>query len=113
MTEKWVDDLLSNYLDKKLLILEGQLNLQFIKDTCANHNFKNYEIILIHCDDTIRHERLRKNRNQSELVNHDMDNWANFLYRQAQQMNVTILDSGILNVEQIVDELVSMVQNHE
>ncbi|GMU19716.1 MAG: hypothetical protein AMXMBFR12_09080 [Candidatus Babeliales bacterium] len=112
MTEKWVNDLLSNHQDEKLLILEGQVNLDFIKNACAKHNFKNYEIILIHCDDAIRHKRLRINRNQPELVNQDMDNWAHFLHRQAQQRNVTILDSGRLAVAQIVNKIVSMVQNH-
>lgn len=105
MTEKWVADLLANHSNKKLLILEGQVNLQFIKDACARHNFTNYKIILIHCDNKTRHERLRTTRNQPELINQDMDNWAQFLHKQAQQMQVTIMDSGIMSVDQIVNEL--------
>lgn len=38
MTAKWVDTLLTKYANKKLLILEGQMNLQFIVDSCKKMN---------------------------------------------------------------------------
>lgn len=88
------------------------MNLQFIKDACGKHNFNNYKIILIHCDDTIRHERLQTTRNQPELINKDMDNWADFLHRQAVLMHVIILDSGLMSVNQMVNEILSMVRDY-
>lgn len=109
MTQKWIDNLLAHYSHKKLLILEGQVNLQFIKNACAKHKFDNYRIVLIDCDDAVRHERLRANRNQPELVNADMDNWARFLRNQANQMQVTILDTGKLNIDQITQQILKLV----
>ena len=53
MTDRWVDKLITEHTDKKLIILEGQVNLQFIEEACKRHNFKNYRIMLIHCDDAI------------------------------------------------------------
>lgn len=41
-----------------------------------------------------------------------MDNWADYLYRQAQQMNVPILDSGKMNSEQLVSEILNVVRQH-
>lgn len=109
MTQKWVDKLLSEYPDKKLLILEGQINIQFIVDSCTQHNFTNYKVILIHADDKIRHERLRIDRNQPELVNAEMDNWAAFLKQQALKMNISIFDSGVMNLEQIILEIQKLI----
>ncbi len=105
MSEVWIKRLLAEHADKQLLILEAQINLKFIEEICAKNNFKNYRIILIHADDAIRHERLPINRNQPELVNVDMDNWAAFLKRQAMEMDVPILDSGKLDMDQIVFEI--------
>lgn len=112
MTEKWVDTLLTQYAHKTLLILEGQMNLHFIVDACKKHNCSNYKIILIHVDNVIRHERLRANRNQPELINKDMDNWADYLHRQAELMHVIILDSGLMSVNQMVNEILSMLRDY-
>jgi thiamine kinase-like enzyme/adenylate kinase family enzyme len=103
MTNLWVDKLLTEYKDKKLIFLEGQVNLMFFEEACKKHNFTNYKTILIHCDDAIRHERLRANRNQPELINQDMDNWARFLKNQALEMNIPILDSGKMNIDEMAD----------
>lgn len=108
MTERWVDKLITEYKDTKLIFLEGQVNLMFFEEACKKHNFTNYKIILIHCDDAIRHERLRINRQQSELINQDMDNWAQFLKDQALEMHVPILDSGKMTI----DEMVNWVASH-
>ena len=109
MTERWVDKLLAEYKDKKLIFLEGQVNLMFFENACKKHNFTNYKIILIHCDDTIRHERLRMNREQPELINQDMDNWAQFLKDQAIKMNVLILDSGKMTVDEMATWIMQSV----
>ena len=111
MTEVWVNRLLTEYRDKPLLILEGQINLKFIEEICAKHNFKNYRIILIHADDKIRHQRLRVNRNQPGLVNQDMDDWAAFLKRQAIDMKVSIFNSNSKNLENVVQEILKIL-NH-
>ena len=103
MTEKWVERLLTEFSDKQHIFFEGQVNLEFIETAFMKHSFKNYKIILIHCDDVIRHERLRDNREQPELINQDMDNWAHFLKRQALERGVPILDSGALSVAEMAD----------
>ena len=109
MTERWIDKLLTEYKNKKLIFLEGQVNLMFFEEACKKHNFTNYKTILIHCDDAIRHERLRINREQPELINQDMDNWAHFLKRQAQEMRVPILDSGKMTIDEMADWIIRSI----
>jgi shikimate kinase len=111
MTQTWVNRLLTEYGDKPLLILEGQINLKFIEEICKKHNFKNYRIILIHADNEIRHQRLRVNRKQPALVNQDMDDWAAFLKRQAIDMKVSIFNSNSKNLENVVQEILKIL-NH-
>ena len=48
-------------------------------DEINNMTFYRYKIILVHCENTVRHKRLHQNRNQPELVNDNMDNWSVFL----------------------------------
>lgn len=112
MTERWVDKLLTAYKDKKLIFLEGQVNLMFFEEACKKHNFTNYKTILIHCDDAIRHERLRINREQPELINQDMDNWAHFLKRQAIEMNVPILDSGKMTIDEMINWIKKLINEN-
>lgn len=92
-TQIWVDKMLSEHKDAKLILFEGQVNLLFIKQAFAKHNFTNYQIILVHCDSAERHKRLAISRNQPELVNDDMDNWSDYLYNQAKEESAYILDT--------------------
>lgn len=112
-TDIWVKKLLTEYIEKKLILFEGQVNLAFIESAFQKHNFKNYAIILVHCDTKHRHERLHINRNQPELVNQDMDNWAEFLKKQALSMNIPILDSGAMDSNEMVEWLVSYINTKQ
>ncbi|MCZ6913961.1 MAG: GrpB family protein, partial [Rickettsia endosymbiont of Ixodes persulcatus] len=60
MTYHWANNLLSHYKDKKLAILEGQVNLDFIISAFQGFNFYQYKIVLVHCENTIRHKRLHQ-----------------------------------------------------
>ena len=103
MTELWFEKILNEHKNRPLVFFEGQVNLDFIEAACKKHDFRNYTTILIHCDDTIRHKRLRINRKQPELINQDMDNWARFLKKQAAEKSVTILDSGLMSIDEMID----------
>jgi hypothetical protein len=98
MTYHWVKKLLTNYLDKEIIFFEGQVNLDFIISAFSGFNHHQYKIILVDCDDKVRHERLHQERNQPELVNDNMDNWSNYLRNQAIEKNVPILDTTLLTI---------------
>jgi dephospho-CoA kinase len=103
MTEQWVAKLTRDYRNKKLLVLEGQVNMDFIASAMAHVKHDNYEIILVHCDKEVRHKRLLENRVQPELINDDMDMWAFFLKRQAEQKRTTILDSTVRDKDDMAE----------
>lgn len=101
-TQIWVDKMLAEYSNKKLILFEGQVDLLFIETAFSKHNFSNYQIILVHCSNKERHKRLINKRNQIELVNDQMDNWANYLYNQAQEKNAYILDTTNKSLQELV-----------
>lgn len=113
MTQHWVNIILTNYYDKALIILEGQVNFDFIEEACKKNNFKNYSMILVHCNDVVRHERLRNNRNQPELINQDMDNWAHFLYTQALNKDITILNSEFMGINEMVKHMLNQIKKYQ
>lgn len=105
MTYRWVKMILGEYQDKSLVILEGQINVDFIDSACKEFSVTNYKTILIDCSNAVRHERLHQGRNQPELVNDTMDNWADFLRGQAKDKSLTIIDTSLMNVDGMVDAL--------
>jgi predicted AAA+ superfamily ATPase len=101
MTFKWIKKLLNEYKEKSTIFLEGQVNLEFIKQGFAQKNFSNYKIILIHCSQKKMIERLKDKRKQPELATKDMKNWLEFLYKQAVKYNIPIIDTSSINKDEM------------
>jgi dephospho-CoA kinase len=109
--DQWVEKILHNKIARDFVILDGQVNLEFIKDACQDHGIDDYSIVLVHCDHHIRHERLNQDRKQPELINTTMDNWANFLKQQAIENKASILDSTNLSINQMVKWFISYIHS--
>ena len=104
MTYHWVQRF-KQCLDKDLILIEGQVNLTYIESALRGLGFCRYQIILLHCEETIRHQRLVQERFQPELVNPEMDNWSQFLKKQAIEKNAVILNTTELTQDQMLDWL--------
>lgn len=102
MTDQWIDKILHEYEDSERIFLEGQVNLEFIKNGFAKHHFKNYSIILVDCDETTMAFRLTHQRGQPELVTPDMKNWLNYLRNQAHELNASIINTSDLSEEKAI-----------
>jgi hypothetical protein len=102
MTYHWVQKIIHDYQDKSLCLIEGQVNLDYIINAFAAFNSQQYKIILVHCNNATRHQRLHLDRNQPELINDDMDKWAEFLKKQAIDKNVTILDTSLMDTNEML-----------
>jgi hypothetical protein len=50
-------------------------------------------------------ERLIHNRQQPELVNQNMKNWAAFLRKQAHQKSLPIIDTSCQPLEQVIERI--------
>ena len=96
---KWIDKITHLYDNEKVFI-EGQVDLEFIRSAFAEHQFSNYEIILMHCNEDEMCHRLTYNRGQPELFDQHMKNWLNFLKSQAEEMGIAIIDTTDLSEEE-------------
>lgn len=59
--------------------------------------------MLVHCDDATRTLRLRNERNQPDLANPDMMNWAKFLRGEAEAGGFELLDTSKISLEDSVE----------
>jgi GrpB-like predicted nucleotidyltransferase (UPF0157 family) len=109
MTYHWIKKILNDYQNKNLVILEGQVNLDFIVSAFEGFNFNQYKIVLAHCDNISRHKRLHLDRNQPELINDNMDTWAEFLKKQAIERHVMILDTTLMNTDEMVSQFEKLI----
>jgi uridine kinase len=62
MLYQWVEKILTNPYNRDFVLLDGQVNMDFINEACKNYNVIDYSIILVHCKNHLRHERLEKHR---------------------------------------------------
>lgn len=106
-THKWIETITSNYRSTDTVIIEGQARLNFIEDACRKFGVTRYAIVLIDCDWKIMRDRLINNRQQPELVNSNMQNWAKFLRQQAKLKNIPIINTSQKTLKEVVD----MIQN--
>ncbi|HUD20231.1 MAG TPA: AAA family ATPase [Patescibacteria group bacterium] len=101
-TQTWVQKMLTEHQDKTVIIFEGQVNLNFIKDSFKAHDFFDYTTVLIDCNKSIVRSRLVEERMQPELATDIMDNWRDLLRKQAQELAVDIIDTNIFNRDESV-----------
>ena len=97
-TKKWITKLLYE-IDQPFIILEGQVNLDFIREAFNDHHFQNFRIVLIDCNEEEMLRRLRSERNQPELANDNMRNWRVYLRKQAETHNVPIINTDELSLD--------------
>lgn len=109
MTYNWLEIIVSKYLIYNQVLIEGQVNIDFILGAFKKFNVKNAKIILIHADDKTRHERLKLSRNQPELINEQMDSWAKFLFDQARKYNIRIINTSKGSLKDTVLDIKSII----
>ena len=105
MTFHWLRRIQQHDADKEMVILEGQINLDFIVAACKGWGIHDYHIVLVHCDDAVRHQRLAQLRQQPELIHQEMDHWTQYLRQQALAHQALILDSGKLSVQEMATKI--------
>ena len=85
------------------------MNLDFIISAFEGFNFYQYQIVLAHCENSIRHKRLYQDRNQPELINDNMDNWSTFLKRQANERQAKIIDTTLMKTDEMVNQFEKLI----
>ena len=108
-THNWIKKLI-DHSDKEVAILEGSSNIEFILGGFKKHNYSNFLVILIDCDEDIMINRLVHIRNQTELANEDMKNWLKYLRNQAIQLSIDILDTSKLDIDSTIKTLLAKIE---
>ena len=106
-TYKWVEDIVKNHA-QRLVVFEGQVNLDFIEQAFDKYEFTEYRIILVDCDTKTMKKRLSQ-RGQPELYTKDMENWLLFLHNQAVKKQAYILDNS-KSLPDLVDDFEKLLE---
>ncbi|MEP7320459.1 MAG: hypothetical protein ABI761_01025 [Saprospiraceae bacterium] len=108
ITYTWIDKLLLE-IPNEVIFFEGQVNLNFIQKGFKKHNFTNYRIILIDCNEAEMTFRLIHKRKQPELLTDDMKNWLDYLRNQALNLNVPVIDTSHLSEQEVLQTFEKLI----
>jgi|SRR3989344_4479479 len=103
-TYEWIGKMVNGYPGKEVIIMDGQANLEFIKKGFEKQNFKDYQIVLIDCEQDVMINRLIDERQQAWLADEDMKNWLKFLRRQAQDFGAPIIETSHIGPNQVAEK---------
>jgi hypothetical protein len=92
------------------LLLEGQTRLSFLAEAAEATGITAYSPILVDCNDQTRVKRLSLERQQPELVNEEMMNWATYLRRDAKKRGCDILDTSRIALDQSVAYVIAQLR---
>lgn len=101
-TARWIEHSLIHYPDKSVVIIDAQSNLQFVRDALKHHQVKRSKVVLIHCHQEQREQRLAHERQQPELATREMQNWSDFLYQQALRLGIPILNTSTTSLQESI-----------
>ncbi len=104
-THRWIERIVAGHKDAALVVIEGSSDLRFVQEAFARFLVTDGYIILVHCEERERIRRLTDDRKQPELATRQMDSWARYLFEQAQQMRVAVLDTSGQTLHQSLDAL--------
>jgi len=104
-TIEWMAKLAPLSRSGRGLLFEGQTRLSSLAEGATAADGVGYLPILVDCDDATRSRRLLLEREQPELANETMMNWARYLRREARQSGCEILDTTAVSLDQCIDQV--------
>jgi energy-coupling factor transporter ATP-binding protein EcfA2 len=105
MTLEWLKRIAAVLATGQSVLFEGQMRIAFILEGLAAAHIGDARILLLDCDDQVRASRLQAERNQPELANFHMMNWARYLREEAAEANCERIDTGGVPVERCMELL--------
>ena len=106
-TLEWMARLAPLSRSRRRLLFEGQTRLSLLAEAAAAAGGPAYRPILVDCDDDTRSRRLELERQQPQLANEHMMNWARYLRREAGKYGCEILDTSKLPLERCISHVMS------
>jgi hypothetical protein len=112
MTLAWMARIAGMSGQVRAVLFEGQVRLAFMREGLSAAGIADFNAMLVDCDDETRSSRLVANRNQPELANVTMMNWAAYLRREAQEAGYEILDTSRAPLEASVAHVRLRLMGH-
>ncbi len=104
-TRQWLARLRALDDGTRVAVLDGQTRPAMVFDAVPAGSDAAVRVILFHCEPDVRAARLRGLRGQPELVNARMDTWAAYLRDQAVTLDLPIVDTTALGIDEAVERL--------
>jgi RNase adaptor protein for sRNA GlmZ degradation len=110
MTLTWIDRIAALRGSNRPVLFEGQMRLAFVQEGFNSAGITDSRLILLDCDDETRMHRLTTQRNQPELANSTMMNWAASLRREAQAGGYDVLNTSKLSLDEAVEHVCALLR---
>lgn len=107
----WISYFRQPETEIELAVLDTQIRPHIAQAVLDQAAIPHTRIVLVDCDLEKRHERLRVERGQPELVNHQMDCWAAYLRGQADALKLSIIFTAENPIEKSLAELELLVKD--
>jgi dephospho-CoA kinase len=108
-TIEWVQIIKRDFLPNIHVLFDGQTRPSFIENACHENGIKEFEVILFDCSDDERKRRL-VTRDQANLADENMMNWAKFLRKECQNRGCLIIDNTTMQIEETASQLFAYLQ---
>lgn len=112
-TTKWVKNIKEQYLNNSNVLFDLQSRPTFIEEACKNIGIEFYTIILFDCSDEERKRRLVEDRQQADLANQQMMDWARYLRENCFKHNCQIINNTQLTPAQSLAKLLEIINSVE
>jgi energy-coupling factor transporter ATP-binding protein EcfA2 len=106
-TLDWMARLAGEAQARARVLFEGQTRFSFLAEGAAAAGGLAYQAMLVDCDDATRARRLRLERNQPDLADDTMMDWARYLRREAVRGGHPILDTSALSLAESVERVLA------
>ena len=109
-TDEWLRRLDALEPEIRVAVLDAQTRPSHVLGSRAKGAGRAIHVVLLDCSSDVREARLRGPRGQPELANPRMDSWAAYLRGQADALDLPVIDTTLLSVDEIGDRLEEIVR---
>ena len=108
--QHWIREIKERDKRVDLAVLDTQIRPHRAVEILNEEGIEDYRVVLVDCEPFKRNERLRNERQQPALVNHQMDCWAAYLRGQADALDLPIIDTSEDFVDDSLKRVLSFVE---
>jgi hypothetical protein len=110
VTADWIVRLSKLPQNVRVAVLDAQTRPSFVFDAARQAAAGDVHVVLLDCSPEVRAARLRGPRQQPELADARMDQWAAYLRGQADALQLPVVDTSPLTVPEAAQHLEEIVR---